>query len=383
VQNFYGDRGVRYLRRLVSLQALFFILVLCLAIVWVADQVITIPGSPWTTYVLSWLLVSSLAAWVVQLLGAIPDGEFVSPRRTQQLVMLVAAGAVASSLLAILLPYSGSSYWKLLAFGPIVLAALAACALSSLYVYRLLKNLRTIKARYEAAQNKLEELRTRSGTEAVARIELSHELELGKLAGNPLPGPRGHIIAGLTSKPWYDSSEFPWVRRLEESYEDIRGELEEILSDKSHLTSYVYLGQEEGWKSFRFVDGFSPNEENCRRLPKTAELIKSLPHFPYFRDAMFSILKPGTILPPHRDGSNTYLTCHLGLKIPRGCGIRVGGQTRGWDEGKCIVFDSSYEHDAWNTSDELRIVLLIDFLHPELTDVEVDWVTSRELALSG
>lgn len=378
--NFYGHHGVRYLQRLVLLQALFFLLVLCFAILWIAYQVRTAPGSPWMIYVLGWLSAAVLAAWVVQLLYAIPYGDFVSPRRTQQLVVLVTAGAAVSSLLVFLLSSGGPWYWELLVFGPIVLAALAACAGSSLYVYRLLSSLRISKARCEAAREKLDELRTRSGAESVARLELSHALELGIAAGNPLPGPHGYVIAGLTSKPWHDTSAFPWVRRLEQSYEDIRKELEEILTDDTPLSSYVYLGQQKKWKSFRFVEGFRANEDNCRRLPKTAELLKSIPHFPYFRDAMFSILKPGTILPPHRDGSNIFLTCHLGLMIPRGCGIRVGGETRGWDEGKCIIFDSSYEHDVWNTSDALRIVLLIDSLHPELTDVEVEWVAAREAA---
>jgi beta-hydroxylase len=294
--------------------------------------------------------------------------------------VLVTAGAAASSLLFLSLPHT--VYWELLEFSPVVLTALAACAGSALYVHRLLSNRRISKVHYEAAGQKLDELRTRSGAQAVARIELSHALEFGNAVGNPLPGPQGYIVAGLTSKPWHDTSAFEWVRRLEQSYEDIRSELEEILAGKAPLSSYSYLGQEQGWKAFRFVQGCRVNEDNCRRLPKTAEILKSVPHFPYFRDAMFSILKPGTILPPHRDFSNIYLTCHLGLMIPRGCGIRVGGQTRGWDDGKCIIFDSSYEHDAWNTSDAQRIVLLVDFLHPELTDIEVEWVAAKEIALS-
>jgi Aspartyl/Asparaginyl beta-hydroxylase len=380
VQNFYGDQGIRYLRRLAFFQALCFFLVLCLAIVWIAYQVGQTPGSPWVIYVMGFLLTLVLAGWVFQLLYAIPDWYSTWQRRTQLLVLLVTAGAAASSLLVFSLPFRGTWYLELLEFSPLVLAALAACAASSVYVYRLLTDRRIIKVGYEAAQEKLEELRKLSGAEAVARIELSHALEFGSAAGNPLPGPRGYIIAGLTSRPWHDPSAFEWVRRLEESYGEIREELEEILADNSPLTPYDYLGQAGGWNSFRFVQDRAAVEENCRRLPKTAALLKSIPHFPHFRDAMFSILKPGTILPPHRDGTNIYLTCHLGLKIPRGCGIRVGGQTRGWDEGKCIVFDSSYEHEAWNPSDEHRIVLLIDFLHPELTDVEVDWVVAREIA---
>lgn len=39
------------------------------------------------------------------------------------------------------------------------------------------------------------------------------------------------------------------------------------------------------------------------------------------------------------------LTVHLGLIVPTGCSIYVGDDTpHTWEEGKCIVFDDSFEH---------------------------------------
>lgn len=37
-----------------------------------------------------------------------------------------------------------------------------------------------------------------------------------------------------------------------------------------------------------------------------------------------------------------------------------------WTEGKCIVFDDSYEHEVWNRSADDRVVLLLNFWHPAL-----------------
>ncbi|MFD8719167.1 aspartyl/asparaginyl beta-hydroxylase domain-containing protein [Streptomyces sp. NPDC059629] len=34
--------------------------------------------------------------------------------------------------------------------------------------------------------------------------------------------------------------------------------------------------------------------------------------------------------------------------IPEGCGITVAGGTRTWQEGKCLLFDYSFEHAVWN-----------------------------------
>jgi aspartate beta-hydroxylase len=52
------------------------------------------------------------------------------------------------------------------------------------------------------------------------------------------------------------------------------------------------------------------------------------------------------------------------------CGMRVGDQVRSWEEGKCIVFDDAYEHEVWNLTDSERVLILLDFWHPELVDEE-------------
>jgi len=83
--------------------------------------------------------------------------------------------------------------------------------------------------------------------------------------------------------------------------------------------------------------------------------------------AGFSSLKPGTHIVPHVGYSNGVLRCHLGLFVADGCALRVKTQTRSWQEGKCLIFDDTVEHEAWNYSDANRIVLLIDFKNPDAT----------------
>lgn len=380
MQNTYGQSGAAYFRRLVAVQSLFFGLLLLVSIVWTLDQVGIMPGTPWTTYGAFWLLACGLAAWIVMLLQAVPPNDAFSLRRTKQLVVAIAAGAVLTSLLLLEIPDHGSVVGKLLILIPVEIPVLAACAASALFILQVLSDRRRIGRRLELNEQNLARLEARFGPEAVARIKLSHALEIGKATGNPRPAPRGYVIAGLTSKPFYESRELEWARRLEENYRAVRDEALQVLSNRSLLSPYTYLNQ-TGWNACRFVDNFRVNEEVCRRFPKTAELLKAVPHFPKFRDAMFSVLDPRTHLPPHRDGSNIYLTCHLGLVIPERCAIRIGGQVRTWTEGRCLIFDSSYEHEAWNDAETPRIVLLFDFLHPELSDVEVEWVTARDAGI--
>jgi beta-hydroxylase len=82
---------------------------------------------------------------------------------------------------------------------------------------------------------------------------------------------------------------------------------------------------------------------------------------------MYSLLKPDKHIAPHRGPYGGALNCHLALRVPKQrelCAIRVGNDTRNWEEGRMHVFDDRNEHEAWNRSDELRVVLLMYVVRP-------------------
>mmetsp|Transcript_79685 Transcript_79685/g.251887 ORF Transcript_79685/g.251887 Transcript_79685/m.251887 type:complete len:141 (-) Transcript_79685:28-450(-) len=83
-------------------------------------------------------------------------------------------------------------------------------------------------------------------------------------------------------------------------------------------------------------------------------------------EIIFSALSPGTRIAPHCASSNVRLTCHLGMVCPEGARMRVGPDWGTWQEGKCIFFDDSYEHEIVHSGSSTRIVLLIRFWHPDL-----------------
>ena len=85
---------------------------------------------------------------------------------------------------------------------------------------------------------------------------------------------------------------------------------------------------------------------------------------------MFSVLAPHTRIPPHTGTTNTRGIVHLPLIIPDGCGFRVGGETRQWEPGRAWVFDDTIEHEAWNDSDEPRVILILDIWNPLLTEAD-------------
>ena len=180
--------------------------------------------------------------------------------------------------------------------------------------------------------------------------------------------------AGAERPPFYDvATHFPHLLELDRNFPVIREELETALQSGPHLPRYdqvdtrqAYLsGGEEGhqWKVFPlYLMGVKP-EANRALCPRTSALIDGVPDL---FQAMFSILEPGKKVPPHRGPYMGYLRYHLGLKVPshNPPRIRVKDSYHTWEEGKGIVLDDSWEHEVINESDEMRVVLIVDFLRP-------------------
>ena len=92
--------------------------------------------------------------------------------------------------------------------------------------------------------------------------------------------------------------------------------------------------------------------------------------------ALYSVLEPGTHIAPHYGLLNTRLICHIPLILPPDCALRVGGETRPWQAGEALVFDDSFEHEAWNRSDRRRVVLLFEIWRPEISEAERSALTT-------
>ena len=172
--------------------------------------------------------------------------------------------------------------------------------------------------------------------------------------------------------PVYDTAVFPWAAAIEKAFPDIRAELEKVLLRKSELPNFQDISSDvqtitndAGWKTFFLVGFGTPSARNIALCPKTWA---ALQHIPGLKTAMFSIFEPGKHLPAHRGPYNGVLRLHLGLIVPEAerdqIAIRVDKQICHWDEGKVLIFDDAYEHEAWNHSNKTRVVLFVDFVKP-------------------
>lgn len=170
---------------------------------------------------------------------------------------------------------------------------------------------------------------------------------------------------------FFDSQQFDWVAHLESNWLVIRQELDKVLRNVNELPNFQDISedqysitQDQRWKTYFFYAYGIKAEKNCEKCPQTTRLIEQVPGM---KTAFFSILLPHKHIPEHRGPYKGIIRYHLGLKVPQpatSCRIRVGNEMRHWQEGKSLIFDDTFPHEAWNDTDQIRVVLFLDFVRP-------------------
>jgi aspartate beta-hydroxylase len=202
----------------------------------------------------------------------------------------------------------------------------------------------------------------------------------------------------LPAIQFYDRKEFPWVERVEAATDDIRAELNGLLREaRSEFTPYLThasdeplnqwreLNESKRWSAlFLYRDG-ERYEANIARCPKTLAALEAAPVVRIAGrgpTSLFSLLEPKTRIPPHTGTTNIRLTVHIPLIVPPKCGFRVGTQVREWHPGTLLIFDDTIEHEAWNDSDEDRVIVIFDIWNPFLTMAERELMTAATAAIA-
>lgn len=178
----------------------------------------------------------------------------------------------------------------------------------------------------------------------------------------------------LTARPWWTPEQTGYeraIRKLESNWQVIRDEGLSVLDKKSggFIPEEENLREQGDWKQFTLYQRGRKSEAACQKTPQTCAIIDTM------RDATgckrgqikYSVMLPGTHVWPHTGPTNCRLRLHLGLVIPKNVAIRVGRETKTWEEGKAIIIDDSFDHEVWHNGSTFRLILIVDFWHPDLT----------------
>jgi hypothetical protein len=188
---------------------------------------------------------------------------------------------------------------------------------------------------------------------------------------NVLQRDRDHV-PGLRAHPLHDPAEFWFVAYLEERFAEIQGEIRRVIDAP---TDPVQPTVEDGWllhsgsweQAYLFREG-QWQEDVCRHFPLTRAILAEIPEITTFSPGVILVsrLSPGTHIMPHCGSTNAILRIHLPITVPDNVWLRVADQTMRWEEGRCLIFDDSFEHEVRHNGTADRVVLIFDMAHPDL-----------------
>jgi len=242
----------------------------------------------------------------------------------------------------------------------------------------------------------LDPLRERYGRSEMQRVEQCLAIYLNEQPANlpdPRQRPRFLYFPGIPSQTYYPRERFPEREALEAATDAIREELRAVLEQPQELEAFLTADSQEqmdamlrgsgsqpaAWDGFFFYRHGKRYDAHCASCPQTSGVLDRMPlsrireHGP---EALFSVLKPGSHILPHQGVTNTRLVTHLPLIVPKDCAISVGGELHVWQEGRSVTFDDTFVHEAWNRSEQTRVVLIMDLWNPDLTLAEREAVAA-------
>jgi aspartate beta-hydroxylase len=268
------------------------------------------------------------------------------------------------------------------------------------FVGRVSHAMRYVKAgRRRAFEHALAPVYERHGGEALRRFDDCLAIQVGERSARPDDArqkPSIMYFPGLPPAPYYPRAAFPWLEALERETAAIREELLAVMprperrervfaSDEAERRGLAGGLSARAWHGFYFYRHGERRDFNHALCPRTSAALAALP-LVHIRgnapEVMFSVLTPNTHILPHRGVTNTRVVCHLPLVVPEGCALVVGGERHEWREGESVLFDDTYEHEAWNRGGETRVVLIADVWNPHLTAAEREAVAVLAGAIS-
>jgi beta-hydroxylase len=159
---------------------------------------------------------------------------------------------------------------------------------------------------------------------------------------------------------------FPRLELLRQNHAAIKEELKMLLASRARIPELAEIHPRDqhisssGWTTFVMRLWGRDVPENSSRCPRVSELVATIPGV---HSALFSILGPGAIIPPHRGWAAGVVRCHYPLMTPADfahCAIEVDGVRHSWREAEPFLFDDTQRHSVRNETAETRIVLILD-----------------------
>jgi beta-hydroxylase len=179
---------------------------------------------------------------------------------------------------------------------------------------------------------------------------------------------RKHSLLG--DKKFFDAHALPVAKELEDNFDAVKQEVEAVLANYDDLAVFqdispnqAYIVNDTNWRMFFFKVFGLKIKRNQKITPVISGIVNK--HSDIV-SAYISVLGPMSHLNSHRGPWSGIIRMHLGVVVPgvNKCALIVDDVVYHWKEGEVVLFDDTYEHMAFNTTDKPRAILFLDILRP-------------------
>lgn len=165
---------------------------------------------------------------------------------------------------------------------------------------------------------------------------------------------------------------FPDAARFTAAWPALRDEALSLMRDLQRIPRFHEIMREQAsisandardWRMFILQAYGMRFAKNLARCPTLAGLVETSPDV---LSASLSFLAPGKHIPAHRGPFRGVLRGYLVLSMPaRADGtpaavLKIDGREHRLRNGQFLLWDDTFEHEVWNDSNEVRVVLLLD-----------------------
>jgi len=240
-----------------------------------------------------------------------------------------------------------------------------------------------------------------------AMSECNRALLIDQQQKHPCQRPSLFIYPEIASVPFFDEQQHPMYAHALNTLQDpnnlalmkqecqhifygdsdtLKENDDELLSGPKLDRIFSSTNKEGTWNAFYLVNQGAVDHERIALCPETWRILQeAFPNHALCTGSgigyvYFSRIKPGTHITPHCGVCNLKLRLQLPLQVDshQEVKIRVADEWRTYVEGEAMIFDDTFNHEVIFKSDDTksaaimdRIVLLVDFWHPELTETEI------------
>lgn len=187
------------------------------------------------------------------------------------------------------------------------------------------------------------------------------------------------LIGRLGPRPAiWPTATWPWIDELEAATPVIRAEFEAYATafllphvaalsglDPDSEEARASVPTSKGtWRTLLLYGGGRWIDETARHFPETVRLMSRVTAK---ANLGFSALDARSHLAAHVGPNRGAVRLQLPIIVPGALGdarIRIGDEIVAWEEGRAVVFDLSANHEAWNDTDEQRVLLMAELPMP-------------------